>query len=123
MATSFHLAATPLTWQDTENWLEQFNFFIMANDISGAKVKATFFACCEPKANEFIKTAIKPLSLSDELVVFGTPTEGQTDITTTLRTCLKPKVILHYERYKLAMCRQNDSNIQDFVADLKRFCK
>ena len=47
--------------------------------------------------------------------------EGQTSITTTLRTCSKPKLILHYERYKLAMCRQNDFNIQDFVADLKRF--
>ena len=89
MATSFHLAAMPLTWQDTENWFEQFNFFIMANDISGAKAKATFFACCGPKAYDFIKTVIKPLSPSDDLVVFGTPTEGQTSITTTLRTRLK----------------------------------
>ena len=61
MAMSFHLAAMPLTWEDTENWLEQFNFFLTANDISGVKAKATFFACCGPKACDFIKMAIQPL--------------------------------------------------------------
>lgn len=120
MATSFNLTAMPLIWHDTENWIEQFKFFLSANDISGAKAKATFFAYCGTKAYDYIKTTIKPLLPSDDSVVFNDAMEGQTSITAILETCLKPKVILHYERYKFAMCRQSNTAISDFVVELKR---
>ena len=71
MATSFNLGALPLTWPETEDWLEQFTFYLTAAAIRNTNAKAVFFAHCGAEAYAFVNTAIRPLALSQDVVTLN----------------------------------------------------
>jgi hypothetical protein len=119
MAT-FPLQALPLNWMEAESWLERFEFYLISNNINNTKAKAVFFANCGSAAYEFVKTALEPAKPMDKDVIFDSSDRTKLSITKLLETGLKPKVIIHYERYKLAISKQTGRSVQEFVADLKR---
>ena len=118
MATSFPLPTMPLEWHKTENWLERYEFYIQSAKLTDTK-KATFLANCGQDAYELIKGLLLPTKLSDAEVVFDNPKDNETSIVAKLTEHLKPKQILHYERYKFFCCRQKQLSIYEFVADLR----
>ena len=121
MATSnFPLSSLPLEWSKTESWMEQFNFFIESAGIANDRKKATFLANCGNDAYNLIRSLILPTQLTDDGVVFDNPNEDQISITQILSDHLRPRQILHYERYKFFNCFQNQGSIQEFVAELRR---
>ena len=104
MATgiNFPLGPMRLDWTAAEPWLEQFAFFVDCNRIEAEDSKAFFLANCGTDAYSFVKAAISPTALTDATVVFGTPDPGQTSLLEVIKNSMKSKILLHYERYKLA---------------------
>lgn len=121
MATSFPLPALPLEWSQAESWLEQFGFYSVGANIPNNRKKATFLANCGVDAYNLIRSLILPISLTEVRVVFDEPNaeNNEISIVQTLSNHLRPRRILHYERYKFFNCFQKQRKIQEFVADLR----
>ena len=118
MAASFPLPAMPLEWSTTESWLERYAFYVQSAKLQSSK-KATFLANCVQEAYELVKGLVLPRKLSDADIVFDHPKEGEVSIVSKLTEHLKPKEILHYERYKFFCYRQDRRSLQEFVANLR----
>jgi len=123
MATNFPLPNLPLEWSKSESWLEQFGFYIISAGLDNDKKKATFLANCGPEAFDLVRGLLLPDKLSDDRVKFDLIEDGEdkVSILQKLTEHLKPKKILHYERYKFFCLRQKSRSVHQFVADLRTF--
>ena len=97
------------------------NFFLLCHKIKKTDAKAYFLANCGSVAFNFIKSELSHLKLTDTSVVFQEVNDQKKiSIRATIEKALKPKVIFHYEQYKLTCCRQKGRPIHDFVNELRK---
>ena len=120
MATrmGFPLPELPLKYDEAIRWLEQFDFYASAANLSNKK--ATFLAFCGDSAFDLLRNLLSPTNLSDGLVVFDTAKSGEKSIKAYILSHLQPKKILHYERFRLFTCLQRHRTIHQYVAELRR---
>ena len=119
--SSFPLSDLPLEWSKAESWLEQFSFYVVSADITDDKKKAVFLANCGAEAFNLVKNLIQPEKLSNSKVIFDVVPAGKDNVSILecLTNHLKPKKILHYERFKFFSAVQKQRSVHQFVAELR----
>ena len=117
----FPLSKLPTEWSKAESWLEQFSFYVISASIDDDKKKAVFLANCGTEAFDLVKNLIQPEKLSNSKVIFDVPPVGEDKISILecLTNHLKPKKILHYERFKFFSAIQKQRSVHQFVAELR----
>jgi hypothetical protein len=118
MVTPAIVNPLPLQHHQAVVWLERFHYVVQVH-YPKQSVKNVFLALCGDECYSLLSKLVSPSSLSDKQYVFSfTPCTNVNDINLRelLLNHLRPKTIIHYERYKFFQLQQGSASIPDYVA-------
>jgi hypothetical protein len=123
MLSAIQVPPIPQVYEQARQWFDQL-FFIVQVHFQKSNEKAVFLSYCGGECYTLLSNLIFPDTLSDAKYIFSFKSNAdatKVNLRELLLQHLKPKMIMHYERYKFFHLKQeNFMSTQQFLAMLRK---